>query len=481
MLERTVRYRSHCPVPAGDVFAWHARDGAFERLTPPWMDVTVVSARRGIGPGDGKHLRIARGPVSFQWRVVHQPLESGLGFVDLQESGPFSSWRHEHRFTGDLAGGSWLEDRITYQLPLGVAGSLLFGRRVERQLDQLFAFRHQQTRSDLDRHARYSDRDRLRIAVSGATGLVGRRLIPFLRTGGHQVSRIVRTFTGAPDEIVWDPVHGTIDRASLEGFDAVIHLAGESIADGRWTADRKQRIRASRVNGTTLLAHTLASLRQPPTVFVSTSAVGFYGNRGSERLTESSAGGDGFLAGVCSEWEASAEPARAAGIRVVHPRFGIVLAGDGGMLAKITPLFHLGAGGRLTDGRQYMSWIALDDLLGVLLEAVMNDELRGPVNAVAPESISNATFTKALASAVRRPAVVPVPKLAVEVAFGEMARELLFVSQRAEPARLTEIGFPFTYPTIDEALRHELGARSVDTASRVSEAEATSVREGSSR
>ncbi len=478
MPERTICYRSHLPVPASDVFAWHARDGAFERLTPPWMNVTVVSAHGGIGPGDGKQLRIKRGPFRFHWRIVHQPLESGLGFIDIQESGPFSGWRHEHLFDDDRVGGSWLEDRITYQLPFGALGDRLLGRRVERQLDQLFAFRHRQTRLDLDRHARYADRGQLRIAVSGATGLVGRRLVPFLRTGGHQVSRIVRTPTGSPDEIVWDPIHGTIDRASLEGFDAVIHLAGESIADGRWTADRKQRILASRVNGTTLLARTLASLRQPPATFVSTSAVGYYGDRGAERLTESSAAGDGFLSAVCTEWEAAANPARAAGIRVVHPRFGIVLAGDGGMLAKIAPLFRLGAGGRLANGQQYMSWIALDDLLGVLLEVVMNDELRGPVNAVAPESISNTAFTKALASAVHRPAIAPVPKLAIKAAFGEMAEELLLVSQRAEPARLTETGFSFAYPTIDEALRQELGAWPADIAPRVPEPGVSSAPKG---
>ncbi|MCC6705818.1 MAG: TIGR01777 family protein [Thermomicrobiales bacterium] len=296
----------------------------------------------------------------------------------------------------------------------------------------------------------------LRIAVTGATGLVGSRLVPFLRAGGHTVHRIVRTPTGAPDQIAWNPQRGEIDAAALEGVDAVVHLAGESIAGGRWNAARKERIRSSRIEGTTLLARTLAGLDRPPAVLVSTSAVGYYGDRGGQRLTEASGSGEGFLAEVCRVWEASADPARAAGIRVVHPRFGVVLAGEGGLLKQLSLPFRFGLGGKIGNGEQYLSWIAIDDLLTLLLEAIRNDALDGAVNAVAPGAVTNAEFTEALGRTLHRPTFLPLPAFAARAAFGEMADELLLVSQRAEPAVLHNAGFHFIYPDITSALGHEL-------------------------
>lgn len=319
-----------------------------------------------------------------------------------------------------------------------------------------FAFRHQQTRNDLALHARYVDRKPMRIAVTGSTGLVGRRLVPFLQGGGHTVLSIVRKPTGKPGEIVWNPDRGEIDAKALEGCDAVIHLSGESIAGGRWNSGRKERIRSSRTKGTSLLARTIAGLERKPRVFVSTSGIGFYGDRGGELLTEESTSGGGFLAEVCRVWEAAADPARAAGIRVVHPRFGVVVASEGGMLKQLSLPFKLGLGGRLGSGKQYFSWIAIDDLLGVLLEAVMNEDLEGPINAVAPGVVTNAEFTKALGRAFKRPTLIPIPAFAIKAAFGEMADELLLVSQRAVPARLNAASFLYNYPTIDTALRHEL-------------------------
>jgi uncharacterized protein (TIGR01777 family) len=443
-------------VPAAEVLAWHGRDSAFERLTPPWAGVTVIESRGTMEPGDGKRLKIKFGPLNTEWRIIHEALPGEIGFLDRQVSGPFAAWTHEHRFEDDPNGGSWLEDRITLKLPLGSAGNRLAGDRVMHTVNRNFAFRHQQTRHDLTLHARYADRKPMRIAVTGSTGLIGRRLLPFLKSGGHTVLPIVRKPTGAPGEITWNPDRGEIDAKALEGCDAVIHLAGESIAGGRWNPGRKERIRSSRTKGTALLARTIASLEQKPRVFVSTSGIGFYGNRGDELLTEASTTGEGFLAEVCRVWEAAADPARAAGIRVVHPRFGVVLASEGGMLKQLALPFKLGLGGRIGSGKQYVSWIAIDDLLGVLLEAVMNENLEGPVNVVAPGVVTNAEFTKALGRAFRRPTIVPIPAFAIKAAFGEMADELLLVSQRSVPARLNDEQFPYTYPTIDAALRHEL-------------------------
>jgi hypothetical protein len=290
------------------------------------------------------------------------------------------------------------------------------------------------------------------IAISGASGLVGTAVARALQSGGQRVVRLVRRPPGA-GEVRWDPAGGTIDAAGLEGVDGVVHLAGESIADGRWTSARKRRIRDSRVEGTRLLAGALGRLTRKPAVLVSASAIGIYGDRGDEELDEASATGQGFLADVGRAWEAATADAAAAGIRVVLPRLGIVLAPDGGALAKMLPPFRLGLGGPLGPGTQWMSWITLEDTVRVLLAALEQPALSGPVNAVAPAPVTNAEFTRLLAAAVHRPAIFPVPALALEVLFGEMAREALLASQRVLPRKLTAAGFGFEDPVLGPALR----------------------------
>lgn len=296
----------------------------------------------------------------------------------------------------------------------------------------------------------------LRVAVTGATGLIGTELVRRLRDGGHTVVRLVRSQPkpGSGD-VRWDPDTGEIDAAALEGLDAAVHLAGESVGQ-RWTAERKARIRRSRVEGTRLLAQTLAERARPPRVLVSASAVGFYGDRDDETLDEESAGGGGFLAAVTREWETAAAPARRAGIRVAHPRFGVVLSTRGGALARMLPPFRLGAGGKLGSGRQWMSWISLDDAVRALLFAVADERVEGPFNVTAPEPVTNAVFTGRLAHVLGRPALVPVPEFALRLAFGEMADEALLASQRALPRRLERLGFPFHHREVEAALRAAL-------------------------
>ena len=281
--------------------------------------------------------------------------------------------------------------------------------------------------------------------------------MPFLQAGGHEIQRLVRRKPEAPNEIFWDPSSGEIDARSLEGIDAVINLAGVSIAGKRWSQQRKDAILRSRVDSTQLLARTLANLKSGPSVFVSTSAVGYYGNGGDQILSESSPRGDGFLASVCEAWEEAALPAADAGIRVVHPRFGIVMAGEGGMLPLITKAFQFGLGGPIGDGDQYMSWIELDDLLAVLLESMSNRNLRGPVNAVAPQNVTSREFASILGDVLHRPSFFPAPEFAVRLAMGQMAEELVLFSQRAKPAVLTGEHFAFDFPDLESALRHELG------------------------
>lgn len=296
------------------------------------------------------------------------------------------------------------------------------------------------------------------IAITGASGLVGRALQHFLAPGGHRLLRLVRSkkATG-PDAVYWNPDEGAIDAASLEGVDAVIHLAGENLAEGRWTDERKARFQKSRVLGTRLLAETLARLERKPEVFLSASAIGYYGNTGEARVDETTPAGRGFLAELCVEWENAAAAAKEAGIRVVHPRIGIVLSPDGGALAKMLPVFKLGFGGKLGKGEQYFSWIDIDDLAAALHFLVFERSVVGPVNCVAPSPVTNAEFTKTLAKVLARPAVVPVPSFALKTVFGrEMASETLLGGQRVYPKKLLEHDFRWKHPTLEAALRDVL-------------------------
>lgn len=298
----------------------------------------------------------------------------------------------------------------------------------------------------------------MRVLVSGASGLVGSALVRRLSEPGAapepaQVLRLVRR-PPRPQagEIAWDPQAGQLSPEALEGLDAVVHLAGENIGAGRWTADKKARIRASRVEGTSLFARALARLARPPRVLVCASAVGWYGDRGEEELDEASPPGTGFLAGVCREWEAATEPAASAGVRVVLARFGVILARHGGALGRMLPLFRWGLGGRLGSGRQYMSWIALDDAVRAIQFLLDSDALRGPVNVVAPWPVTNREFTAALGRVLRRPALCAAPAFMLRLALGEMADEMFLAGARAVPRRLAEQGFVFDHPELESAL-----------------------------
>jgi len=293
----------------------------------------------------------------------------------------------------------------------------------------------------------------MKVLISGSHGLVGRALIKSLLSHGHAVSRLVRN-APAPDsvDVEWHPNQGKITTDRLNGFDAVVHLAGESIASGRWTDEKKQKIRDSRVHGTHLLSTTLAQTTRPPAVFVSASAIGFYGDRGDELLTEQSSPGNDFLADVCVQWEKSTEPAAEKGIRTVRMRLGIVLDKEGGALAKMLPPFRMGIGGRIGSGKQWMSWIALDDVVRALEFVIERETISGPVNFVAPNPVTNSTFTSHLGKALGRPTFLPVPVFGARLAFGEMADALLLSSQRVEPAQLVKNQFRFQYTNLNDAL-----------------------------
>jgi len=295
---------------------------------------------------------------------------------------------------------------------------------------------------------------RVNILISGRSGLIGNALAAALGRSGHQVIPLSRKRGGAV--VFWDPVQSIIDAASIEGMDAVVHLAGENIAARRWSAAQKARIRDSRVNGTRLLAEALGKLRRPPQVMVSASAVGYYGDRGGEVLRETSSPGIGFLPDVCRQWEAAADAASRAGIRVVHPRMGIVFAKTGGALPKMALPFKLGVGGVVGSGSQYMSWITLDDLVRVFQFLLDTPGLDGPVNATSPSPVTNAEFTRTMGRVLSRPTLLPLPAFAARVAFGEMADGLLLASARVEPAKLIAAAFPFRHDKLESALRATL-------------------------
>lgn len=464
-------HSSRMPAPVEDLAAWHFRPGALDRLLPPWEKVRVIGTFGGVAEGSIAELQLSLGGIPVRWKAVHEEVDPQRGFRDRQLSGPFASWVHDHRFMPEPDRRSLLEDRIEYEIRFGGLGRLLAGGRVRRDLERTFAFRHERLRHDLRRHV--EDRELagdawrpLQVAVTGSSGMVGRPLTAFLATGGHHVRRIVR---GRPNhvegDIAWNPSRGEIDRQSLEAMDAVVHLAGENIAAGRWTPARMEAIRSSRVDGTRLLCEALAGLRHRPRVLVSASAVGFYGDRPdlaaegehAEVLDETGSKGEGFLAETAAAWEAATRPAEEAGIRVVHLRIGVVVSATGGIVAKLRTPFAMGLGGPVGHGRQAMPWISLDDLIATVLWAIRREDLAGPVNAVAPQPRSNRTFGRDLAKALRRPFLAPLPALVVKAIFGRMGRELLLGGAPVAPRRLLESGFRFDFESLDRALAFEFG------------------------
>jgi len=453
LIERSVTV----PVGPEEAFAWHDRAGALERLIPPWERVEVLERSGGIADGARVVVRIHQGPVSLRWVARHRDYQPSRRFVDEKVEGPFARWVHSHLFDPEGPASCRVTDRIELTPPGGPAGRLA-GPLALRRIERMLAYRHEVLAADLAAHAQYRDRPRLVIAVTGAGGLLGRTLVPFLTTGGHRVVVITRRPQG-DHEVGWDPVAGRIDGSRLDGIDAVIHLAGEPIGV-RWTPARKRRIRDSRVLGTRLLAETLARLPRPPRVLVSASGIGIYGNRGDVILTEASPSTDApqdFLVEVAREWEAAADAATAAGIRVVATRFGMILSPAGGALQRMLTPFRLGVGGPLGSGRQWVSWAAIDDVVGAVHHALMTDGLAGPINVCTPEPVTSRVLAETLGRVLGRPAVLPAPAPALRLLFGEMADTALLGSQRAVPTRLLESGYRFRYPMLEPALRFLLG------------------------
>lgn len=459
------------PVGVDDLFAYHASPGALGRLLPPWQAVDIVSSDQSLEPGSRVVLRIPAGPLSVLWIARHGNCQPPWFFEDVQEQGPMAAWHHQHRFTANeqdptahRPNGSTLTDRIDYRMPLGRIGQALLGLMVRGQLESMFRYRHRVTREDL---AMLADQQfpPQRIAISGATGLVGRQLCSLLGVAGHQVVRLVRSLddvSAAADESppklpAIAPWHDDQQLRQLDGVDSVIHLAGYPIAEKRWTSRVKRMIRDSRVQKTRQLCESLARLDNPPKTLLCASATGIYGDQGDRWVDESAPPGEGFLAEVAEAWEAACQPARQASIRVVHLRFGIVLSPRGGALAKMLTPAKLGLAGRLGSGRQWWSWIGIDDAIRAIYHTLATPSLSGPVNIVSPQSLTNADFTNTLGRVLHRPTILPAPALGLRLLLGEMAGPLLLASTRVRPTQLIDSGFQFNQGELHDCLAHLLG------------------------
>jgi uncharacterized protein (TIGR01777 family) len=435
-----------------EVFSWHENAAALPRLTPPWERVEVVSQSGGIQDGARVVVRSKVGPIWTTWAMEHFGYDKGRLFCDRQLAGPFNSWVHFHRFAPISDDVCELTDEIHYTLPFGLLGQV--GAAFTRgKLERMFAYRHAVTKADLELPKAPVGR----VVVSGASGLIGSALVPFLRTQGWTVDRLVRDKARQPDEIEWNLSAGIVHWPDGYAPDAVIHLAGANVAGGRWTPRRRKAIMQSRIEGTRTLAKAIGELETPPRVWLSGSATGFYGNRGGTELKESSPSGSGFLADVCQAWEKEADAQSGRGVRVVKLRTGIVLSPAGGALAKMLPAFQAGVGGALGDGRQWMSWIGIEDWMRACLFLLNSKGVAGPVNLVAPSAVQNGVFTRVLGARLQRPAILPVPAAVLVMLFGQMAEEALLSSARVVPGVLTQAGFKFLHPELENALGYVLG------------------------
>lgn len=437
-----------------DVSRWHFSLAALGRTIPPWINGKVVAAQP-IADGSRTSLELAMGPLKCRWVAVHRDVLPSSGFTDEMEQGPFSKWTHRHEFEALDYRTTRLRDLVEFELPFQWATDPL-ASWVYSQLERVFRYRHSRVARDLRRHAIGQGSVPLSIAVTGASGLIGSALCAVFECAGHRVLKLVRGVPSGPQEVQWNPA-GVWDASQLEGVDAVVHLAGVSIANGRWTPARMQAILDSRVVGTRSLSIAMAKLRTPPRVLITASGCGYYGNSADRKFVESDPSGAGFLAQVAREWEGASLPAIQAGIRTAHMRLGVVVSARGGAVGAMKLPFLFGAGGPIGDGRQGMPWIHIDDVLAGVAWLISHHSISGGVNFVAPEQTTQREFAQTMGTVLHRPAFLPFPKFAVGALLGQMGEDLLLGGQFLEPMKLRESGFQYDFPTLKSALDFEFG------------------------
>ena len=449
------------PATNKDAFDYHAREGALERLVPPWSILTVTGHEGDIRDGAISTFKVSLGPIGFKWMAAHFGYLQDQQFQDKMIKGPFQSWIHTHSFIPDEIGHCIMEDKIAYSPRFGKLGPILLNNTIQNSLNQLFHYRHRILSNDINLWKIAGRNKGQKILITGSHGLIGSSLIPLLTAAGeHKITRLARPPSNRNNtnshSIVWDPSDDKVNVKELEGFDVVVHLAGENIF-GRWTDSKKQRILESRIKSTRLLCDSLIKLANPPSTLICASAIGFYGNRGDEVLDEESKPGSGFLSDVCQKWEESTETARDAGIRVVNTRFGVVLTPKGGILQKLLAPSRLGLSFRLGDSNRYISWVSIEDVIGSIFYSIINSSIRGPVNVVSPNPVTSLEFSKTLARIVKSKIMLPISQKLARMMFGELEDALISSSALVVPNKLSSAGYRFVNPKVEDTLRLLVG------------------------
>jgi uncharacterized protein (TIGR01777 family) len=449
MKKCSVRYESVLPSSSQKVWEWLLCPASFERTIPPWMAGLVLGEEQRI---DQFSFTLPYGPFSIPIRCKIHFSSPEEGLFAVLEQGLFRYGKYSCKVISAGLDTSFLQEEFVYELPF-----FLSRKKVEKALKSLFIYRHMVAERDLRRYEKYAFSSPLRLLITGSSGFVGTSLVRFLRAGGHEVVHLHRGKSFNHHSISWDANRGVSLLEDLEGFDAVIHLAGENLAKGFWTLSKKKKILESRQMGTARLVSLLKELEHPPKVFLSASAVGYYENS-DVPLTEDSLPGTSFLSQVCQAWEGASKPLESIGTRVVHARFGIILSPRGGILQAILPLFRLGLGGKIGNGKQKMPWVSLDDVVGSLYHILFKEEMHGAVNVVSPFPVSQEVFARTLAEVLHKPCWLHIPRYFL---FGEKVEALLLVSQEVVPFRLLQSGFVFGDPELQKALQVNVSAFSL--------------------
>ena len=450
---------SSVPVSAATCFTWHAAKGAFARLNPPFAPVQILEEPDELKAGAEVLIKVPT-PFPFfgiKWRLTHPEYVEGQYFRDTQIKGPFKSWEHTHNFKEIDSTNSEMEDVLKFSLPFGILGKLFGAPIVKKQLSALFNYRHSILKIDME--TLKSNNEPLHILIAGSSGLIGTALTPYFTTQGHKVTQLLRSEGEKADGLeYWDYENRTTTIDSNQTFDVIIHLGGVNLAGGRWTNKRKSQMLKSRTESTSFLSEIITSLKTTPKVFLCASAVGIYGTTTSEPRSECSPVGNLYSSIIVDEWEKATKKVSDAGIRVVNLRFGMVLSPLGGALKKFVLPAKMGIGGKLGNGRNLISWISMEDVLGVVTHSINNEQVVGPLNVVANDMYSNKGLIKTICKVLKRPCLFPVPALILIALFGkQMAKETIFVNTSVSNEKLIKSGYEFRLPELEGALRHMLG------------------------
>ena len=444
------------------IWDWYNSDGAFRRIMPEWEGIQPINAGRLVD-GDETIFKVKMGPIRQKWIARHHSVVPGESFADRMIKGPFGAWNHHHEFESNSGGVTSVIDNVEYKLPLHIFTGWSAGFTVLPRMKQMFEFRSVRVANDLKQIQATAKLPRQRILVSGSTGMIGLQLCAFLEAAGHDVHRLLRPSTKLPSDVdsskvvKWNDLTGEILEGDMNGFDSIIHLAGAGIGDKRWSKKRLKLIRDSRIIPTENLAKIVPGLENPPKKMLCSSAIGFYGNRGTEVLDENSSAGNDMLSDLCRDWENASNAAKDAGINVIHLRTGIVMSPLGGALAKLLLPAKMGAGGPVGGGKQMQSWISLDDEIYAIHHLMMKEDSEGAYNLTAPNPVSQKQFAKTLGKVLRRPAFAPLPGFVIKMLFGQMGKKLVLEGQYVRPNRLLESGYEFTHSELESCLRSCLG------------------------